>query len=153
MNNNILIAPYSKTLLNRTDNPKNYPYWPELIDLLKNEGYITTQIIYDKEAPLNTNDFVLNPSVETLTSLIKNCNFFVCVDTYLQHMAKHYNKYGVVLWALSDPNVFGYSNNINILKSREYLRTNQFNTWHNVPNNIHAWLDANSVMNIIKENI
>ena len=33
----IIISPYSKPLRNGLNNPKNYPYWKELISLINEE--------------------------------------------------------------------------------------------------------------------
>lgn len=45
----------------------------------------------------------------------------------------HFNfkseKKGIVLFAKSDPEIFGYPENINLLKDKKYLRWDQFGPW------------------------
>ena len=40
----IIISPYSKLMRNGKSNPKNYPFFPELIDLLKKNNCQITQV-------------------------------------------------------------------------------------------------------------
>jgi hypothetical protein len=47
-------------------------------------------------------------------------------------MAKHLGKPGIVLWSVSDPEIFGYPENLNLLKDRKYLRKDQFAVWEAV---------------------
>ena len=39
------------------------------------------------------------------------------------------NNAGIVIFSKSDPKVFGYEQNINLLKDKKYLRSKQFDIW------------------------
>lgn len=145
----ILIAPFSRNLRNGNKNPKNYPYWKELITLLEKEGYELTQIGMQGEEPLVKNVF-FNQPLATIKQLIIKCDLWVSVDSFLQHMAYPLNKKGIVIWGVSDPNIFGYEQNINILKDRGYLRHNQFGIWEEQPFKEEVFVKPDVVVKIIK---
>lgn len=145
----ILIAPFSRNLRNGNKNPKNYPYWKELITLLEKEGYELTQVGMQGEEPLVKNVF-FNQSLATIKQLIIKCDLWVSVDSFLQHMAYPLNKKGIVIWGVSDPNIFGYEQNINILKDRRYLRHNQFGIWEEQPFKEEVFVKPDVVVKIIK---
>ena len=65
----IIISPYSKSLRNGKTNPKNYPYWKELIRLI-NEPIV--QVGIDGEEQL-VNDFRKNLSLTELGNLVDQC--------------------------------------------------------------------------------
>lgn len=145
----ILIAPFSRNLRNGNKNPKNYPYWKELITLLEKEGYELTQVGMQGEEPLVKNVF-FNQPLATIKQLIIKCDLWVSVDSFLQHMAYPLNKKGIVIWGVSDPNIFGYEQNINILKDRRYLRHNQFGIWEEQPFKEEVFVKPDVVVKIIK---
>jgi ADP-heptose:LPS heptosyltransferase len=142
----ILIAPYARKMRNEKENPKNYPWWPELVSLLKEHEMV--QIGVDGEKQL-VQDFRKNLPLSELQILIKECDFWISADSFLQHMAQHFNKKGVVIWSLSDPNIFGYPNNINILKDRKYLRKSQFEIWEKEEYNTHAFVRPEEIFKVI----
>ena len=121
----IIISPYSKALRNGKVNPKNYPYWKELIKLI-DEPII--QVGIDGEEQL-VPDFRKNLSLDELGSLVNQCRTWISCDSFFQHFAWDKQKYGIVLWSVSDPNIFGHPENINLLKDRKYLVQNQFLWW------------------------
>lgn len=121
----ILIAPYAQKLRDGKNNPKNYPWWPELISLIK-EPII--QVGVDGEKQL-VDDFRKNLSLKELEVLLLDCKTWISVDSFFQHFAWDLGKKGVVLWGQSDPNIFGHPENINLLKDRKYLREKQFWWW------------------------
>jgi len=121
----IIIHPYAKALVNGKRNPKNYPYWEELISLIDEP---IVQIGIDGEAQL-VPDFRKGLSLIELRQLIKECRTWIGVDSFFQHLAWSEGKKGVVLWSVSDPNIFGHNENINLLKNRSYLAENQFLWW------------------------
>jgi hypothetical protein len=119
-----------KILINRGNvvNAKSYPYWEELIALLKSheikeiKGILKEQEIID---------------------LVNWSDVWISIDSFLPHLCKYYNlKNGIVLWGKSNPQIFGYSENVNILKSILNLRPDQFGEWKNVPNESKDWTDA-----------
>jgi ADP-heptose:LPS heptosyltransferase len=121
----IIIHPYAKALTNGNRNPKNYPYWKELIALI-NEPIV--QIGINGEQQL-VPDFRMNLPISELRQLVKDCRIWIGVDSFFQHLAWSEGKKGIVLWSVSDPIIFGHEENINLLKNREYLNENQFLWW------------------------
>lgn len=121
----IIIHPYAKALRNGKQNPKNYPYWKELIALIK-EPII--QIGVDGEEQL-VPDFRKNLSIKELKKLLLECNTWIAVDSFFQHLAWSVGKSGIVLWSVSNPDIFGHKENTNLLKDKVYLAKNQFLWW------------------------
>ena len=126
----ILISPYSKPMRNGKENPKNYPHWKELVRLLQERGHEITQAKFGVESTIWAVSQTVNYStLKVVDMLIDTHNTFISVDNFLPHLAHFRKKYGVVLWGKSDPEIFGYSENINLLKDRKNLRVRQFETW------------------------
>jgi ADP-heptose:LPS heptosyltransferase len=150
----ILIFPYAKRLNNSCENPKNYPYWNELVSLLKKD-YDIIQVGLQNELKIQgISDFKFNLKLKEIENLIKECDFWISVDSFAQHLVNNMKepKPGVVLWSLSNPEIFGYEYNLNILKDQKYLRPDQFGIWEQAVYNPEAYLDANIIYNLIKEN-
>jgi len=146
----IIIAPYAQKLRNGKINPKNYPYWQELIELLFKDGYEIVQIGIEGENPL-VPDFRKNLSLTELDKLVKSCDTWISVDSFFQHFCWDLKKQGIVLWAQSDPNIFGHSENINLLKDRSYLRKDPFHIWEQCEYNKDAFVNPDEVMKHIKQ--
>lgn len=127
----ILIAPYSAKLPNGNLNPKNYPYWPELVKMLNKEGYKVVQIgVAGEERVVGTSEFFENPSFDTVKELVDHCATFISIDSWLPHFCNAERlKRGVVIFGQSDPRIFGYAHNINLLRGREHLRQFQYDSW------------------------
>ena len=147
----VVISPWSKMLRDKSYNPKNYPYWLEVIERLKDD-YDVVQIGIAGEEQL-TEDFRANLSLKVIGELIsnENCHTWIAVDNFLQHLMKLKGKPGIVLWGISDPNVFGYPENKNLLKSRKYLRDNQFYIWDGLKYNKNVFVDADVVIKAVKD--
>ncbi len=137
----ILISPYSQKLQNGNLNAKNYPYWSQLISLIKTDGHEIIQVGIQGEEKL-CEDFRINLSMQELKQLLDNCDFFISVDNFMHHFAHYYGKKGIVLFGQSDPVIFGYPENINLLHNRALLRQNQFDTWEAVPYKHEAFVSA-----------
>jgi len=130
MKNFILISPWSKILRDKSYNPKNYPWWPDIIEDLKEDWHIV-QIGVTEEVKL-VEDFRINLPLKVIGDLLmdENLHTWISVDNFLPHLAHVVGcKPGVVLWGVSDPNIFGYRENKNLLKARKYLRQDQFGIW------------------------
>ncbi len=96
-------------------NTKSYPYWEELILLLKDH-----EIKEIKE---------ILPEQEII-DLVNWSDVWITIDSFLPHLcAYHKLKRGIVIWGKSDPLLFGYPHNINLLKDKKYLRKMQFRDW------------------------
>lgn len=145
----ILISPFSQKLRNGKENPKNYPFWRELIDLLIKEGMEITQIGVKGELEL-AKDCRFNLPLSELKKLIKKYDTWISVDNFLQHFCWYYGKKGIVLFSQSDPVIFGHPENINLLKSRDYLRKDQFDIWEKAEVNREAFVKPAEVMSYIK---
>lgn len=104
------------------------------------------QVGTSNEEPLVT-DFRPDLSVEQLRQLINECRIWIACDSFFQHLAWAEGKRGIVLWSVSDPNIYGHPENINLLKSREYLASNQFLWWENHEHNPDAFVIAQDVFN------
>jgi len=146
----IIISPYSKALNNGNTNPKNYPYWEELIAWIQiNIGFDIVQVGIEGEKQL-VEDFRKNLSIEQLKDLIQECHTWIGCDSFFQHLAWTMRKKGIVLWSVSDPNIFGHPENINLLKNRSYLVENQFLWWEFVPHNLDAFVKPQEVVKYIQ---
>ena len=142
----ILISPYSRKLRNGNKNPKNYPYWENLIKMLKEIDKDIIQIGIDNEKRLVSN-FKKNLPLQNIKKLISMSNIWISIDNFLPHVSYHLQKQGIVLWGHSDPIIFGYPENINLLKNRKYLRKNQFDTWENCEYNEDAFVKPGIIIN------
>ena len=130
----IIISPYSFN----PQHAKSYPYWNELTGMLKRLDYKIVQVGRTGEPILpNISEFWQGLPLKVLAEKISNCLCWISVDNFLQHMCNCMNPIipGIVIWGISNPNLFGYSYNNNIIKSASYFRPDQFNTWHGVKQN------------------
>jgi len=121
----IIIAPYAQKLRNGKQNPKNYPYWEELISQI-DKPIIQVGIEGEKQL---VPDFRKNLPISELRQLLRECKTWIGVDSFFQHLAWDEGKSGIVLWSVSDPFIFGHPENINLLKDRSTLVENQFLWW------------------------
>lgn len=143
----IIIHPYAQKLRNNKRNPKNYPFWPELIGLIKQP---VIQIGVEGEEPLvSDSHFRKNLSLTELAELVKQCDSWIAVDSFFQHFCWDLNKQGIVLWGQSDPNIFGHPENINLLKDRSYLREKQFWMWEQCDYRDDCWVEPEAVVKYI----
>jgi hypothetical protein len=128
----VIISPYSQKLPDK-ENPKNYPYWQEFIELFKKKypDISILQIGLSSEINLCGVNYLFDAPFSELKEQVKKSLCWFSVDNFFQHFC-HYNKLipGIVVWGQSDPKIFGYEENINLLKGREYLREKQFDWWN-----------------------
>jgi len=127
----IIISPFAKPLRNGKENPKNYPFWEELILLLKKNEFYIIQIGVDKETKFDVDKVVFNASLKELEKITKECDLFLGIDNFFQHFCSMIGKKGIAIFGKSDPKIFGHDENIIIIKDEKYLRKNQFDTWEN----------------------
>lgn len=142
----IIIAPFAQKLRNGKTNPKNYPYWKELISLI-DEDIVQVGIAGEEQL---VEDFRQDLSLEELKDLVDQCKTWISVDSFFQHFAWDLNKSGVVLWGQSDPNIFGHTENINLLKDRKYLRDKQFWLWEQCDYRDDCWVTPDEVVKYLK---
>ena len=143
----ILIAPYAKKLRNGRQNPKDYPYWKELIEMI-DEPII--QVGVEGEGQL-VEDFRKNLSIFELRGLIRECRTWIGCDSFFQHLAWDEKKPGIVLWSVSDPLIFGHPENINLLKDRSCLAENQFLWWEMVEYKMERFVEPELVLEHLYE--
>jgi len=148
----IVIFPWARSM--RTESkphPKNYPWWPELITKLQELGHEVIQAGVKDEVQL-VDDFRQNLNITELRELLTSSDTWISVDTFGQHLAWDLGIKGIVIFSQSDPNIFGHPENINMLKSRAYLREKQFWLWEQAefiedafvsPDEVIAKLNAN----------
>jgi hypothetical protein len=155
VNSTIIISPYSFI----PSHAKSYPFWKELIPKIKTLGHKLVQIGVKGEIPLEgMDDYWWSLSLKDLEEKIKICTCWISVDNFLQHMVNSMDTpiKGIVFWGISDPNIFGYDYNTNILKDRKYLRPDQFGTWKEIkpngaymPQNKDAFVKPDEAFKII----
>ena len=138
----IIISPYAKPLPNGGVNPKNYPYWQDLLKLIDEP---VVQVGVDSELQL-TQDFRKNLSLQELAELVRECRTWISCDSFFQHFCWDLGKPGVVIWGQSDPNIFGHPENINLLKDRKYLAPNQFLWWEQTEHNPDRFVGVDEVL-------
>ena len=147
----ILISPWSKKLRNGNENPKNYPHWLELYFNLIATGEEVIQVGVSGESIIveTTDYFRRDFPLSELEKLVKECRTWISVDSFFQHFCWDLGKPGIVLWGPSDPNIYGHSENINLLKDRKYLAPNQFLTWEQQTYNPDAFVEPKEVLKFI----
>jgi ADP-heptose:LPS heptosyltransferase len=126
----VIISPYSQKMRNNKENPKNFPWFPGVVSMLKQADYHIIQVGVQGEKPIfGVDDVRFNLSLKELKQLINESDTWVAVDNFFHHLASHTDKPGVVIWGKSDPSLFGYVKDVNLLKGRHYLRKLQFDIW------------------------
>lgn len=138
----IIIAPFAQKLPSGRENPKNYPYWKKLVDLIE---LPIVQVGRVGEQQLVA-DFRADLSIPKLRQLIRECKTWIGVDSFFQHLAWDEGKKGIVLWSVSDPLIFGHPENVNLLKHRDYLTANQFLHWDYTKHNPDAFVEPSEVI-------
>ncbi len=133
----IIIAKGVKPLRNGNKSAKEYPYWDELIRLLS-ENYEIREVIKE---PL-----------DELENLVKSAKAVICCDSFLQHFCWSVGVKAIVLWGTSDPLIFGHAENINLLKSRAYVRVEPFDAWEGEACNPNAFVPPQEVIKNIPRN-
>lgn len=142
----IIISPYSKFMRNGAKHPKNYPYWEEVLKHIKEP---VVQVGVSGETQI-VNDFRQNLSLSELATLVNESKTWMSCDSFFQHFCWDLGKPGVVVFGQSDPNIFGHSENINLLKDRKYLREKQFWIWEQAEYNEDAFVSPEMVIQALK---
>lgn len=139
-----IISPYSSAVA------KDYPYWSTLIGMLRSPVNHITQVGVGKEVRLDVDEHCFNLRLADLQK--KECDIWLAVDNFFPHMVNccGFRGQGIVLWGKSDPLIFGYVSNVNLLVSRERLRRYQFESWHGVKRDDGDFVKPEVVMEAIK---
>ena len=128
----VIISPFSRALRNGKINPKNYPSWPDVVTSLNALDVHTIQIGERGEPPLPVTESRVGSSFAEVRELVRTCDTWVSVDNFMGHLGSYLKKKGVVIFGKSDPLLFGYPTNVNLLKARGYLRPDQWRWWEDV---------------------
>lgn len=142
----IVIAPFAKKLTNGKNNPKNYPFWDKLLPLVKDH---VVQVGVSGEERL-VEDVRFDLSIQELRGLIHECKTWISCDSFFQHLAWDEGKRGIVLWSVSDPLIYGHPENINLLKSKDCLSTNQFLWWESVEHDPNKFVEPDEVLRALQ---
>lgn len=142
----IIISPYSKFMRNGAKHPKNYPFWGEVLQQIKEP---VIQVGVSGETQI-VNDFRQNLSLPELATLVNESKTWMSCDSFFQHFCWDLGKPGVVVFGQSDPNIFGHSENINLLKDRKYLREKQFWIWEQAEYNEDAFVSPEMIIQALK---
>ena len=136
---------------NGKEHPKNYTMWPELVALLEEAGHHLTQVGVSGEIKLVDN-FIPDLTYTELCGRIASCDTWIGVDSYGQHLAWSVGKRGITIFGQSDPLIFGHSQNINLLKDRKYLRSQQFWLWEQCDADPDVWVEPAVVVEALNQN-
>lgn len=134
-------------------NPKNYPYFSKLVELLNRDGYKVIQIgVTSEERIEGVSEFLLDLPYSVLRDLVDRCIAWIAVDNFFPHFC-HANrlKPGIVLWGVSDPKIWGYPENVNLIRGRDYLRPHQYQTWNEIEYNPQAFMYAENVADTVRK--
>jgi ADP-heptose:LPS heptosyltransferase len=147
----LLLSPYSQKLRNEGINPKNFPWWGDVVKLLKEKGWYVVQIGVTGEKEISgVDEFKTGLRLDNIMDLVKDCNVWASVDNFLPHLCAYLDKIGVVIYSKSDPKIFGYPVNINLLKDKKYLRKDQYDIWEKSEFDIDSFVDAETVVSAIE---
>lgn len=151
----IAIAPYAAKLPTGLRNAKNYPWWPELVALLNAQGHEVVQLgITGEDRIEGVGQFIQGFPLEKLIDVIRSCATWISVDSWLSHFCATMRlQPGIVIWAQSNPRIWGYHHNTNLLKSKEYLRPFQYAPWYDVPYNEDAFVSPEVVVEAVNERL
>lgn len=143
----IIIAPYAQKLISGKRNPKNYPYWKELIAMI-DEPIIQVGVAGEEQL---VEDFRPNLPLADLRVLVRQCDTWIACDSFFQHLGWDEGKKGIVLWSVSDPEIFGHPENINLLKDRSCLAEKQFWWWDFVEYDENKFVKPEVVYDVLKQ--
>lgn len=149
----VLIFPWAKRLRSEAflHNPKDYPWWPELVKLLRMDNWRTIQLSLSGEEEIGADELITGKSLKEISEMIKNSQTVLTVDSFANHLCWYVKKRAVVLWSQGDPKIFGHSENFNLLKDKKYIRSNQFDVWESAKYIEEAFYSPQEVFNKMKQ--
>jgi ADP-heptose:LPS heptosyltransferase len=147
----VIISPFSRSLRNGKENPKNYPYWDQVISKLKTRSIRIVQIGRSNEKCLDADEVKHDLKLVDLKKLINKTDLCLAVDNFLPHLCANMGKRCVVIFGKSDPNIFGYYTNTNLLKDRKYLRKRQFETWEQEQYEPECFIEPDIIVKTVTE--
>lgn len=146
----ILISPWSRPTTDGKTSPKNYPHWNALVEGLLRANHEVTQVSCSGEADVAGAKRLNDLPLAQVAELMKTCDTWISVDNFWHHMAWTLKVPGIVIFGLSDPEIFGHPENINILKDRRFLRVRQFGLWSQQEPNPEAFVGPGAVLEAVR---
>lgn len=154
MSNIVLFSPFSQKLRNNQMNPKNFPHWQELIILLRQSGKVDEiwQVGVGNEYRFEgTTQRFFDKPIGEVAELANKSTVWLSVENFMPHLCNAFGvaTKGIVIFSKSDPKHYGYPQNINLLKSKSYLRKDQFFIWEQCDFQEDAFISAKAVFDEI----
>ena len=149
----IALAPYAAKLPTGSRNPKDYPYFAEVVALLNANEHEVIQLGVKGENRIEgVSQFIQSWPLGKLVEVVQDCDSWVSVDTWLPHFCwLHRLRPGVVIWGQSDSRIWGHPENVNLTKSPVYLRQYQFAPWYEAVFNPEAFVEPEEVVRAVDE--
>ena len=146
----IVFAPFAARMPNGTRNAKNWPWFKELIASMPEDEFI--QLGANGEDRIEgSSQFIQGFPLEKLEGVIREADTWLAVDTWLPHFCATLRlQSGVVIWGQSNPKIWGYPTNVNLIKSFDYLRPYQYAPWYDVPYNEEVFVGPEVVRDALR---
>lgn len=149
----ILISPWARNTTEGKPSPKNYPYWDAVVESLRKANHEVAQVSCSGEADIAGAKRLNDLPLDQVSELMKTCETWISVDNFWHHMAWTLKIPGIVIFGMSDPEIFGHPENINILKDRRFLRVRQFGLWSQEPPNPNSFVGPTAVLEAVRLSI
>ena len=143
----ILLNAWSRPLRSGKQNPKDYPWWPQVLE--KITAPVIQVAVRGEQALVDDVRWDLN--LTDLAQLVDKCDTWLGVDSFFQHFCWDLNKPGIVLWGPSNPNIFGHEQNINLTLGPSAWRANQFLTWEQETHDPQRFVSASVVLEHVEK--
>lgn len=150
-NKTVIISPFSRNTPGGAQSPKNYPWWSSVVKGLQKKGIKVIQISAKGECKIGADEVYFGLTFMEIEEKLLAVDLFCSVDNFFPHFANNFNKRGVVIFSKSDPNLFGYKENTNLLKSKEYLRNpkEQYMFWEGVSYDKSSFVSPEEVVEAV----
>lgn len=146
----ILIFPWSRNTSDGKASPKNYPHWDAVVAGLLKSGLEVLQVSCTGESDVAGTKRVNDLPLDQIAELMKSSETWISVDNFAHHMAWTLKYPGIVIFGMSDPEIFGHPENINILKDRRFLRARQFGLWSQEAPNPDSFAGPAAVLEAVR---
>ncbi len=146
----VVVAPYAAKLPTGLRNAKNWPWFKELFTLMPEDEFIQLGVPGEDRIE-GTAQFIQGFPLDKLEQVLRDSDIWLSVDSWLPHFCATMRlQSGVVIWGQSNPRIWGYKHNVNLLKSLEYLRPYQYAPWFDVPYNEDVFVKPEVVRDALR---
>ena len=147
----ILIHPSPARLENNQQSAKFFPisWWDKVITAFPKTTFY--QIGTRGDEIVNNCITKFGLSEPEIIKLAKECDFVVATESFLPHLLHPYNIPCIVLFSRSDPEIFGYKENINLIKDRKYIREDIYGKWITCPVIPEAYIEPEILIKLLKK--